>query len=323
MKIKKNFLLREITSTGVGGPAKFYVEVKSEVELMAAINWAKKNGKKYFLIGDGSNLIPSDEGFNGLIIKNKIEKFEIKNKIVLIGAGNSLLAVINRLNQLGWGGLEKMAGIPGTVGGAVYGCAGAYGQEIKDRLIAVQILPMFRGSTSKHNFQTSAGGRWLTKQQCRFGYRDSVFKKHPEWVILGAEFKLTGSDPEILRKTSAEIVKIRSRKYPPGLKCPGSFFKNIIINQIKPASFRKKFLAKIDQSKIKHGKIPAAHLLELVGAKGMKRREIVVADHHANLIYNTGRGKSKDVWALAALLKKRVKKTFGIELEEEIKYLNY
>lgn len=318
----------------------FYVEVKNEAELADAINWAREKSQKYFLIGDGTNLIPSDKGFAGLIIRNKIKKFEVNNNTVYLGAGNNLFTSIRRLNRFGFGGMEKMAGIPGTVGGAIYGCAGAYGQEIKDRLLRVRMfnvgpMGLVRGVIDNSKFKSQNAKfrspaklddfknklRWLARNQCEFSYRDSIFKRHPEWVIIGAEFKLADGDPKVLKKTSAEIVRTRSKKYPPGLNCPGSFFKNIVINQIKPASSRKKFLAKVDQSKINHGKLPAAHLLESVGAKDMKRGGIVVADYHANLIYNTGKGKSADIQALAVFLKNRVKKKFGIDLEEEVRYI--
>lgn len=310
MNILKNFPLQKITSTGVGGSAKFYVEVKNKAELAGAINWARKKGQKYFLIGDGTNLIPNDKGFEGLIIRNKIKKFELNSNTVYLGAGNNLFASIRRLNRFGLGGMEKMAGIPGTVGGAIYGCAGAYGQEVKDCLVRVKVF-----NVSRFNLKT------LTKEQCEFSYRDSIFKRHPEWILVGVEFNLTKSNPATLQKISAEIVRTRSKKYHAGLKCPGSFFKNIVIGQIRPVSFRKELLTKIDQNKINHGKLPAAHLLESVGAKGMKRGRIAVADYHANLIYNIGGGKSIDIQALALLLRKRVTKKFGIELEEEIKYI--
>lgn len=332
MKIQRRYLLSRITSTGVGGPAKFYVEVHNEAELVQAVAWADRNRQKFFLIGDGTNLIPSDKGFNGLIIRNKIKHFQIcsrqetslsaktyvgrkfpagKGKIkVFLGAGNNLFSSIRLLNRLGLAGMEKMAGIPGTVGGAIYGCAGAYGQEIKDCLVRVRVFDIKKFVC-----------RTLTKKQSAFNYRESIFKKHPDWIILGAELKLTQKNPKILKKTSAEIIKIREKKYPPHLKCPGSFFKNIIIDKIKPPPLKQKFLTKIDMGKINHGKLPAAHLLEIIGAKGIRQGGIAVAKYHANLIYNTGNGKTRSIKSLAEILKNRVKKFFGVQLEEEIIYI--
>lgn len=317
MKIVPNFLLKTITSTAVGGVARHYVEVKKENELERAVKYAELRKLNKFIIGDATNIIPTDEGFGGLIIRNRIKKFDIDGNIIYLGAGNSLLKSILKLNKFGLGGFEKMAGIPGTVGGAIYGCAGAYGQEIKDLLIRVRI------------FDKSGGFRWLAKRQCGFGYRDSIFKKHTDWIIVGAEFGVTKIEPAKLQNISAEIMELRGRKYPVNLKCPGSFFKNIMVDSIRPASLRRKLLAQIKSDSIKKNisttgginKIPAAYFLEQVGAKGMKFGQIAVADYHANLIYNVGGGTTKDIKKMATFLKKAVNKRFGVGLEEEVRYL--
>lgn len=318
-KIIRSFPLKKITSTAIGGPASYYAEVKTEEELLDALQYARSNKLNKFIIGDATNLIPSDDGFDGLVIRIRIEKFETNRNGVYSGAGNNLLQTIHKLNKLGLSGFEKMAGIPGTVGGAIYGCAGAYGQEICDRLTRVR-------------FWDGQKFLWFNNKQCRFAYRGSVFKKRPNWVIVGAEFKVTKSNPKLLQKISKEIIKTRKNKYPPDLLCPGSFFKNILIDSVRPASVKKKFLTLIDESKINHGpirtktsngvnKIPAAYLLEQVGAKGMRLGGIAVADYHANLIYNEGGGKSEDIKKLAQKLKTAVNKKFGIKLEEEVQYL--
>ena len=300
--------LKNLTTMRVGGPAKYFINVKKEKNLIKAAKWADKNKIKRYIIGEGSNLIPNDKGFNGLIIKNEIKNFKRNGSRIYAGAGNNLLAFIYRLNRLGLAGMEKMAGIPGTIGGAIYGSAGAYGQEIKDCLIRVKIFD----------------GRklgWLSKKQCQFSYRESIFKKKMEWAIVGAEFKFKKGGPKKLQKTSKETIKLREKKYWPGLLCPGSFFKNIVVKNIKPVKLREKFLKKIDKDKVMYGKVPAGYVLELVGAKEMKCGNIKVAKHHGNLIYNSGEGKTSDIEKLAKVLKMKVKKRFGIELEEEIQYL--
>ena len=260
------------------------------------------------MIGEGSNLVPNDKGFNGLIIKNEIKNLKISGDKVFLGAGNNLLNVIRRLNKLGLSGMEKMAGIPGTVGGAIYGSAGAYGNEIKNNLVRVK-------------FFDGHGIRWLSKKQCRFKYRDSIFKIKRDWVILATEFKLKNGNPEKLSKVSESIVKLREQKYWPDLLCPGSFFKNIIVREIRSAALKNKFLAKIPKEKIIYGKISSGYLLETIGAKGMKYGQIGVAKHHGNLIYNFGGGKSKEIIKLVKILKNRVRKKFGVNLEEEVQYL--
>jgi UDP-N-acetylmuramate dehydrogenase len=306
--MKLNYYLRKLTTLKIGGPAKYFINVKSERELIEAIEWARKSKARWYVIGEGSNLIPDDKGFDGLIIKNEIKNLKISGDKVFVGAGNNLLKVIYRLNKLGLAGMEKIAGIPGTIGGAIYGSAGAYGKEIKDNLVRIKI---FDGDRTK----------WLSKKQCRFKYRESIFKIRRDWIVLAAEFKLKSGNPKELCKISKEIIKLREQKYCPGLLCPGSFFKNIVVEEIRPAVLKKKFLSKIPKEKIIYGKIPSGYLLETIGAKGMKCGKIKVAEHHGNLIYNSGHGKSEEIIKLAKILKNKVKKNFGINLEEEVQYL--
>ena len=167
--LKRGILLKDIVSMRVGGPARYFININDTNELAQAVKWAKEKKLKWIVIGDGTNLIPDDKGFSGLIIRNRINKFNVAGNQVTLGAGNNLLKSINRLNKLGLGGLEKMAGIPGSIGGAIYGCAGAYGQEIKDRLIRVKVAQMFRGSTSKQTSKHSKHHVWkFDFQTCDF-----------------------------------------------------------------------------------------------------------------------------------------------------------
>ena len=291
----------------IGGPARYFVVVKTEAELAAAIQTAKKFKLPWFIVGEGSNLIADDRGYKGVVIKCQISNLKRQNDKIIIGAGYSLLNFIYKANKWGLAGLERMAGRPGTVGGAIYGCAGAYGQEIKDRLVSVRFY-------NCKQFKT------ISAAECRFGYRTSIFKKHKEWVITEAEFKLAKGKAGQLSKISRDIIKLRAVKYKPGLKCPGSFFKNL-----KLADMSEKAAARLtvqtEDSAIKFGKLPSGYLLERVGAKGMREGGVAVAKHHANLIYNTGRGTALDVKKLSTRLKGLVKKKFGIIIDEEVQYL--
>lgn len=307
--MKKNFLLKNYTTIRIGGRAKFFCIVKSKLELVTAIEWARIQKMMWCVVGEGSNLVVSDRGYPGLIIQNEIKKFNRDGKVVTIGAGNNLFETIFRLNRLGLAGMERMAGIPGTVGGAIYGCAGAYGQELKDALVKVRF---FDGK----NF------RVFTNKQCQFGYRESIFKKRKEWTITEVELRLKPAKSSKLLAISREIINLRKKKYHPGLNCPGSFFKNVRLVDLGPVAL-KKLLKKIDRTEIKYGKLPTGYLLEQVGAKGMKQGSIKVAKHHANLIYNSNGGKGRDVVFLAAKLKALVKKKFGIIIEEEVQYLGF
>src|SRR5262249_36723390 len=150
------------------------------------------------------------------------------------------------------------------------------------------------------------GVRELSNVECGFHYRDSVFKSHKNWVVLSARLRLTPGDVAELESTGDDILKIRNQKYPPSMRCAGSIFKNLLLNQI-PERLRPA----IPEGVIREGKVPAAYFLEAVGAKGMKEGDIWVADYHANLIYNRGAGSAEALRRVVERLKARVLEMFG------------
>jgi len=212
-----------------------------------------------------------------------------------------LADVIGQAIRRGLRGLETLSGIPGTIGGAVVGNAGAYGHSISELVDRVEIW-----DGREH--------RILSRSECAFEYRESVFKKEP-FVLLRAFLRFRRGDARKLQRASREIIALREKKYRPGLRCPGSFFKNVLVKSLTPES-----LDRIDRRKIIDGKIPAGYLLEAVGAKGMRAGGIVIARFHGNLFINQGGGTACDVRALARELKNKVKRRFGIQLEEEVRY---
>lgn len=196
-----------------------------------------------------------------------------------------------------------MTGIPGWTGGAVYGNAGAYGHSIQERIEAVRF---FDGSCF-HEISNSA---------CEFAYRESIFKRRKDWIVISAILRLDAADPAQLKEAADRILKIRNEKYPPTMHCAGSIFKNLILAEL-PESVR----AQIPNRVIREGKVPSAYFLESVGAKGMSIGAIRVAGYHANLIYNTGGGTSAQLRELIETLKTRVLDRFGLRLEEEVQYV--
>jgi UDP-N-acetylmuramate dehydrogenase len=160
--------------------------------------------------------------------------------------------------------------------------------------------------------------RVFDNSQCEFHYRESVFKKHKEWIVFSTELLLDAADAAALRKTADDIVKIRNEKFPVAMKCAGSIFKNLLLNEL-PA----RVAAEVPATAVREGKIPAAWFLDQAGAKGLQRGEIHVADYHANLIYNAGAGTAADLCALIQELKQRVRTRFGIEIEEEVQYVGW
>jgi UDP-N-acetylmuramate dehydrogenase len=158
--------------------------------------------------------------------------------------------------------------------------------------------------------------RMFDNSECEFHYRESVFKRHKDWIIFSTELRLTSADAGVLRKTADDIVKVRNEKFPLTMKCAGSIFKNFLLAELPLA-----VAAQVPAQVIREGKIPAAYFLEQVGAKGMSRGDIHVAGYHANLIYNARGGTAADLCALIAELKERVRRQFGVELEEEVQYV--
>ena len=308
-KVEENVDIKPLTTFGVGGHARWYLRVSTPEELTEVYLKAITYNLSPILMAGGSNLVFPDETYPGLLI-HYLASTEAKPRIirglasVACEGGLSLASFICFAIENNLAGLEALSGIPGTVGGAIVGNAGAYGQGISDKITRVEV---FDGKEVK----------WLAKSDCHFIYRDSFFKKEgKDWLVLRAEWQLESGSGEELKKKSEEIIKIRNAKYVPGTKCPGSYFKNVLVEKVSAEA-----LAKIDQSKIRDGKIPAGYLLEEVRAKGLRVGEAVVANFHGNLIINEGRATYVDVRALAEKLKNLVKKKFGIELDEEVRYM--
>ncbi|EKD85325.1 MAG: hypothetical protein ACD_38C00043G0004 [uncultured bacterium] len=338
MQLQDNYPLKDVTTLRLGGPAKKFVRVKTEEDLIEAIKYARETKMPYLVIGGGSNLLVSDEGFAGLVIKNEItgtntskvgpDSFEVNVK-----SGTPLQELIDYTIQKGLSGLQKLTGIPGTVGGAVYGNAGAYGQSISDHLVTVtaidpsvitddssllktkrmQPLTHTDGSTCLEDIHTLKCP--LTKEECQFSYRGSIFKKI-KYPILEVTFQFEQGDPHILQQEADEIKTKRLVKYPPGIKCPGCFFKNIVANTLP-----KDILDKIPPEKIVYDKLPAGALLEMVGAKGQRIDGIRIAEYHANLFINDG-GNAKTFYNLAKIYALKVKEKFNITLDPEIQLIN-
>ncbi len=300
---KRDVNLSDLTTVGIGGPAKYFYIAKSAEKLIEAITFAKSKNLKYFVIGGGSNVLFADIGFDGLVIKNEVKGIVGFKGIFKVGTGVKLDQLVKLTVKQNCSGLQKLAGIPGTVGGAVFGNAGAYGQTISDYLTKVSV---FDSETEKVIV--------LPKSKCQFAYRDSIFKKN-HFLILEVNFKFLTSQ-ELAPKEMEEILKDRKGKNFWQYKSPGSFFKNVLAKDLP-----EKTLKLIPKDKINHGKIPAGYLLEQVNAKGMQEGKVKVSDNHANLIVNLGSGTYSDYLKLTNKLQAKVKDKFGIKLEPEVQII--
>lgn len=297
----RNLPLSFLSTFAIGGTAKKVIKASGQEELCNALNFLKRKEFSFKVFAGGSNIVFPDRGISQYLIQISDGKYYFKGNNLYADAGVKLIDIINYSIELGHSGLEKLSGIPGSIGGAVVGNAGAYGDSIASSVFQVKIWQKGKVFVVDNAF-------------CRFAYRDSIFK-HKEAVILEVILKLKKAKSDDLYKISQEILKQRLEKYHPSLCCPGSFFKNLPVESV-PADFLNKF----DKSKIKGGKIPTGYLLETVGALGTRVGGIQIADYHGNLFINADNGTAADVKKLAGILKKRVYKKYGIRLEEEIRY---
>lgn len=300
--VYKNKSLKTFSTFGVGGRAKYFTTARNAEEFLNVLKYAQKNKIPIRVFGGGSNVVFGDGTLNYFFIRFFGGRIKFDKNTVVADAGVLLADVVKRSVKRGLAGLEKLAGIPGTLGGAVYGNAGAFGTSIGDVVNRIEIWD------GKKNF-------WVDKKFCNFKYRSSVFKKKP-FYILRVELNLKKGNKNKILFTYKEIMDVRGKKYNNTLRCPGSFFKNVLVRDVSRASLKK-----INPLKIIDGKIPAGYLLEEVGVKGKSFGNLKVSDFHANLILNNGKATYEEVRKLSNFLKRKVKERFGILLEEEVVYI--
>jgi UDP-N-acetylmuramate dehydrogenase len=291
--LKESEPLSRYTSSRIGGPAEFLAVAETADQLAEMVRTAWRFGLKTFVMGSGSNILVSDSGIRGLVIVNRAQGIEFREAGDLLtvraesGAFYGVLA--HQCVQRGWAGLEWAVGIPGTVGGAIYGNAGAHGGETGRHLRMAEIL------------QPDGMVRTWTREEMAFGYRSSALKRHgadqtngrvPTSIILAAEFEGTHADQQVLQLRVDELLARRKRTQPPGASM-GSVFKN------PPGDH-------------------AGRLLEAAGVKSKGIGNAEISGHHANFIVNLGNARASDVFALIHLAHEAVKDKFGIDLQLEV-----
>ena len=279
--------MKKHTSFKIGGTADQFIEVTTIGELNAALTYARDKNLPITIIGNGSNLLVLDKGIRGLVIQInlqdlKIEKTE-KNIQISVGAGYKLMALTILLMKQGFSGLEELAGIPGTIGGAIYMNAGAYGKEIKDFVLTTTCMDL-------------AGNQFeLSNQEQEFSYRSSIFHQK-NYIILETKLKLTkGKQQEIQEKMNKYLAK-RKEKQPLNFPSAGSTFKR------------------------KEGVI-TAKLIDECGLKGYQIGGAKISEKHSGFIINYNHAKAEDVLDLIQYTKDKVYEKFGIKIEEEIKVI--
>jgi UDP-N-acetylmuramate dehydrogenase len=293
--------LRHHTTFRIGGPADFYYAARTPERLVDALRVAEETEVPVFLLGGGSNLLVSDEGFPGLVVRNACEQIEFDGTAAHVGCGADFLEFILQCRDRELAGLEFAAGIPGSVGGALYGNAGCYGKDIGSYTIECTIATVDGTRTE------TRPASWF-----EFAYRDSRLKHDPR-VLLTCLVQLQRGERAAIQAEIDEKLEIRRVKHPQWRIEPtaGSYFKNLPPDWQMPGA--------------KHSpgtrRIAAGQLLDECDCRGLRVGDAMVFAKHANIIVNAGHATARDVLALAAEMKRRVRERFQVELEEEVMFL--
>lgn len=284
--------LAPLATIRIGGPAALFFRASSGESLVKALEAARESGLSRWLLGGGSNVVISDEGLEGLVVFDaNRQRLEFAEGAVTVSSGLPLTDLVEACRRKGWSGFEFAVGIPGSVGGAVCGNAGAYGCSIGERLLEAEV------------WTPEEGIRRVSPAFFDFAYRGSVLKRR-EGVVLSATLRVEPGDRgQIEASQEANLKRRLERLPPPELPCAGSFFKNLPPE--RPGEHRR----------------AAGVFLEQAGAKGLRVGGAQVYEKHANIIVNTGGATARDVRALAHRMKEVVLRRFGIALEEEARYL--
>lgn len=290
--IKQNEPLAKYCTYKIGGPALCLLEASSEEEVMASLEVVLANNYRFFILGGGSNILFSDSGFPGMVIKMQNDFIEAQdagdNSRLIVGAGTPLAKLVNFCRDNSLAGMEWAVGIPGTVGGAIRGNAGAFHQEIGNSVLEIRAIEVL---------EKSAAARDFAKNECRFSYRNSLFKQNKKLIIIYAVLQFAkGKLPDIETEMRDYLSK-KTTAQPLDHPSAGSVFLN------PPGFF-------------------AGKLIEDCGLKGKIIGGAKVSEKHGNFIVNIGNASASDVLALIGEIKKTVKEKFDVDLREEIEIIS-
>jgi UDP-N-acetylmuramate dehydrogenase len=312
--IQENIKIAPLLSFRAGqGRVRYFCEVQSRAELKEILTWAGERDLRYFTLGGGSNVLFSDQGFDGLIFKLNFREIKISKEddnfiFLKVSAGLPLAELISFCTQQGWAGLDCFVGIPGTVGGAVYGNAGWPRQGVSIGDLVTRVLLCHQDGAEEER-----GVDFLD-----FSYRNSWFKNRAKnAIILEVELKLRKASSEEILSREKQILVARQKSIPSGFSA-GCVFKNVrkengprdfSSDSLIPLTFREK------------GVIPAGWLIDQCGLKGYQRGGAKISEKHANFIINFHQATAKDIYFLIKLAQEKVLEKFGFNLSLEIEYV--
>ncbi|WP_409275544.1 UDP-N-acetylmuramate dehydrogenase [Neobacillus sp. SCS-31] len=285
-KIKESEALSQHTTIKIGGPADIFVEPSSIENLLKTMEIVRQHGVPWRAIGRGSNLLVSDRGIEGVVIKlgSGLDKLEQNGTEITVGGGQSLVSLATSVSRKGLTGFEFAGGIPGSVGGAVYMNAGAHGSDISKVLKKAHIL--FEDGKAE----------WLSNEQLEFSYRSSILQKKRPGIVLEAVFQLEAGNREEIVAELQKNKDYRKETQPWNFPCAGSIFRNPLPNY-------------------------AGRLIEDAGLKGHSIGGAKISEMHGNFIVNTGTATAEDVLALIQHVKDTIFSLNGIRMETEVEII--
>jgi len=303
---QKNISLKDHNTYRIGGSADLFFEAHDRVSLIAAIREMRMQNTPYYLLGGGTNVLVADEGFRGAIVKVKHQTNDVHDDVIVADAGMPMGALIIKAQSLGLSGLEWAAGLPGTVGGAIFGNAGSHGGEMKDMVIAVETYD------PKTDTVKECGS-----SACGFGYRHSAFQENG-MIIVRATLQLHHDDPAHIATRMKDIVAKRIAHQPLAQRSEGCVFKNI---ELAYSEEGREAITQNEEFSVFRGArfLPAGAVIDTAGLKGTRIGGACVSEHHGNFIVNEHNASARDIIALIETIRARVKEKYGIILAEEIK----
>ena len=311
MIFQENVSLKKYSNFQIGGPARYFCEPQTEAELLGALAQAQKMNESIFILGGGCNLLINDAGFAGVVIKPSLKKIEERGDgLVCVGAGVLVSDFLEFCLERELSGWEWAGGLPGTVGGAIWGDAGAFGGETKDKVVQVASIQVVDGEKIVR-----------TGKECEFGYRTSIFKtKAKDEIIIEAVFQLQKGSKVTMHQAIEQRKQSRREKHPLEHPNIGSIFKNIPVEKVPPEVLKQyESKIKLDPFPV----LPTAILSSAAGLKGYQVGGARVSEKHPNFIVNVGGATSADVLVVMRHIQATVREKFGVELEQEVIFVGF
>jgi UDP-N-acetylmuramate dehydrogenase len=350
LQIQRDLPLAPWTTLGIGGPARFFARAQSVDEILEALAWVDEQRVPLFILAGGSNVLIADEGFDGLVLQIDLHGVTVESEdrfaMVRVAAGEPWDAFVARAVESRWAGIECLSGIPGSTGATPIQNVGAYGQDVSETIVRVEVLE-----------RATRRVRTLTADECRFAYRSSIFKHDEHYIVLSVTFRLTVDGPasvrypelrtyletrgeslEDLRHVRDAVIAIRRRK---GMvldpddtdtRSDGSFFTNPIISAEEYERFLPRARAFVGEdaavpafpSRDGTVKLSAAWLIERAGfRKGHVHGNVGLSTKHTLAIVNRGGGMGREVLELVGLIQTRVTEAFGVALQPEPNFVGF